>query len=323
MYNFFKRWSEINEDIKVNVRNFAYYNQLKQILIGNIKLVTDSDRLSFNMLNYAIDRVCIIDKNKNLYSGWIVDQPNNDGSWTGHEVQAHSYYNADTFSGVVGKDCEVLFFNPFHTSESLLYQLADQLNNIDIWEQYAIDNSKNNPFIVVDNEKDKLSIERALNESDKGKRHVMVGASLINKILRGSNKGMENPYLTLNYNDINAMTIVQYSCEYRDNLIKRFATLYGHANYTSSKHAQVNSDEISGNRSMSFLYIDAIMKELKEGIERINTLLGSNWTVEWCEVEQALIDDEMNDAIKDDVEIDNDGKGVDDETDVETDNNNS
>ena len=77
------------------------------------------------------------------------------------------------------------------------------------------------------------------------------------------------------------MDSVQYLSKLHDDILRRKATMYGHALNTTGKLAQQSKDEINDYDSISMIIPEDMLECRRNGVEMINKVFGCNITVDY------------------------------------------
>lgn len=280
MFNF-NFYTRLKEKYKNNLRQNEYINNgicdLASLFNANVDDVRFIDIIKMSVVSGG----AIISKNKSgkfeVWEGSSASRVRQNGDWdkvTGFAL------NGETFKGTNGIDCAVIHFNPFREMETPIFRFADLLTECDISIDANVMYSRYNPIMLCEDDTIKSSIEHALNNIKIGKPITILSKRLMKRFTGEKSDDVS----ILNITDVKNSDKIQYLSEYHDSLLRRLYTKYGCPLSSSTKHAQVNSDEISGAESVSKLYITQILEELKRGFENVNNTFGTNWTIEFSDI---------------------------------------
>lgn len=192
----------------------------------------------------------------------------------GTEGIVTSWNGSKQARGVIGKDIVRVFNNNTHTPDLYLSWFADMFSQVDLSIYYNVQYARYNPFILVEDNQTKNAIEKALDNMKSGKL-VTILMSKVNSIL--GNKGFE----VANISDVKNIDKVQYLSKLHDDLLRRFATMYGQAISSNGKMAQLNEKELEGYDTFSMIIPEDRLEMRKKAIEEINSIFGLSATVDF------------------------------------------
>lgn len=207
--------------------------------------------------------------------------------------------------GKIGDTWEVVWNNLTRTPELIVLQYADILSEIDVSERCNVRYARDMKIPKVGSERERQAVKDCINNIRNGNMDCVVSDNTmaVKQYIEGIK---EDPLLELT--DINDIDKLQYLNQYRDNIVKRFGQLYGFKSQVTSKLAQMSEDEVHSNDSLSLILSDEALQCRQEGLERVNSLFGTNITCEFNECWQDEVE-EMWANNSEDV-VDGDGDGV-------------
>lgn len=183
----------------------------------------------------------------------------------GTEGIVTSWNGTKQAQGVIGENIVRVFNNNTHTPDLYLSWFADMFSQVDLSIYYNVQYARYNPFILVEDNTTKNAIETAMDNMKNGKL-VTILMSKVNSLL--GNKGFE----VANVSDIKNIDKVQYLSKLHDDLLRRFATMYGQAISSNGKMAQLNEKELEGYDTFSMIIPEDRLEMRKKAIEEINKI---------------------------------------------------
>jgi hypothetical protein len=105
---------------------------------------------------------------------------------------------------------------------------------------------------------------------------------------------------------------LQYLAGYRDEIIKRFFQIYGQDTHANLKRAQQSVEEITGTSALCMIIPEQKLTQRKRFAEQMNSMFGTNVTVDYSKCWQDTIND-VTDDDKDGVDDTEAKEGDDDE----------
>lgn len=195
---------------------------------------------------------------------------------------------------VVNKDIVLWYNNPWGLPEFNIDQLSEFFTEIDTSLNCGIIFSRNNPFLEVENETEKMQYEKALKESESGKMGILI------------NKQKNNPYTKVkennivNVTDVNTSDKLQYLSHLYDDMFKRIGNMYGCCFNASSKQAQMTEKEVSGMESVSWLLPISMLRQAQEFCDRFRKVYGVDLIAHFGIVHELNYHKFMNECTKED-----------------------
>lgn len=180
--------------------------------------------------------------------------------------------------GKVGKDI-VVGWNDFTASPDWnLLQYASIFTEIDVSERLNVLFARLLRIPKVGDNKERKAVEDAIQDLLDGRPTAVTSPNVLSDYLEGKE---DNKFLDLA--DDTKIDKLQYLNQYRDNVLKRFFTLYGQGMQNTAKLAQQTTDELHGNDGVSMILPLQMLKKRKEWIEEVNAVFGTNITVDFSE----------------------------------------
>lgn len=181
--------------------------------------------------------------------------------------------------GKVGTDIVVGWNNLTATPDLNLLQYASIFTEIDVSERLNVLFARLLRIPKVKDNKERKAVEDAITDLLDGRVTAVTSPNVLGEILEGVQEN--NKFLDLA--DDTKIDKLQYLNQYRDNVLKRFYTLYGQGMQNTAKLAQQTTDELHGNDGVSMILPLAMLKKRKEWVEEINKVFGTNITVDFSE----------------------------------------
>ena len=213
--------------------------------------------------------------------------------------------------GKVGKDIVVGWNDATASPDWNLIQYASIFTEIDVSERLNVLFARLLRIPKVGDNKERKAIEDAILDLLEGRPTAVTSPNVLSNYIEGKE---DNKFLDLA--DDNKIDKLQYLNQYRDNVLKRFFTLYGQGMQNTAKLAQQTTDELHGNDGVSMILPLQMLKKRQEWVKEVNEVFGTDITVDFSEawkVSEAEMEaaDEAEEVNPDS----NDGSNDDDTTD--------
>lgn len=190
--------------------------------------------------------------------------------------------NGDGFTGVVGKDCTIIYNNPLKTPE--IDVLIDAVAMADCQQSAGINVkfARIAPVFKTKNGTQSAAIDSVLNTILDGNLKTIISKNeLIDEALDPvDNSGFE----TIDVTQPERIQYVQYLSRYQDDIMRRHFSRRGLSMRTPTKAAQQSDSEINGMDSVSWYYLLQKLDERKKGIENFNQVNDEHASVEFSEI---------------------------------------
>ena len=135
---------------------------------------------------------------------------------------------------------------------------------------------------VVNNEKEKQQVEEIFNAIEDGNLKAITSfKNDIDKLISQYTDSQENEIKTIKLTDVDKSNNIQYLTLLRNSLKEFFFTKYGHSIRNTAKVAQQTKDEVNDLSVTSLILPTNMLKNRKQGWERVNALFGTNYTCEF------------------------------------------
>lgn len=186
--------------------------------------------------------------------------------------------NGDTLTAVEGETGALMWNNSTRTPNYDVMDTSLIMTDIDTSINALVFNARAHKLPVAKNSKVKEVIDTALSNTINGGRSYTIvnDASFIDEV-----NGKDLAIQTLELTDPRLMDSVQYLSKLHDDILRRKATMYGHALNTTGKLAQQSKDEINDYDSISMIIPEDMLECRIKGVEKINEVFGCNITVDY------------------------------------------
>lgn len=183
-----------------------------------------------------------------------------------------------TLTGTVGIDCVLIWNNLTRTPNQDIIETCLTLTDIDTSINSLVLNARAHKLPIAKNTKMKEVIDTALsNIVNGGKSYTVVNDTpLVDEI-----NGKEPEIHTLELTNPDLIDTVQYLSKLHDDILRRTATMYGHALNTTGKMAQQSVEELNGYDSISMIIPEQMLECRREGIKEVNKVFDLNITVDY------------------------------------------
>lgn len=208
----------------------------------------------------------------------------------------------------VDDECVLLYNNSTKTYNDIIERYSHLLNEIDITIETVIKWCRLVPIPKVHSDADIAKYTTVMRNILRGDLVNVVSDS---SYLLSSDSPVKDDLLELT--DVNASEKLHFLSEFREEVIKRLAGLYGIPFNTTAKSAQALNAELHGMDVYSLFNIFDMYQARKESFERAEKFTNHKWNFDFSELMKHQINDIMNHT--------NDSKGVGDNESTEIENN--
>lgn len=189
------------------------------------------------------------------------------------------------FNKRVGIDCELIFNNSTRTPTIDVMTFSSLLTEIDVSLDKIIKMTRYIKVPVVNNEKEKTQIEEIFSAIERGDLKAVTSMKNdIEKLMTAYTDSSDNGIKTIELTDVEKSNNIQYLTLLRNSLKEFFYTKYGHSIRNTAKVAQQSKDEVNDLSVTSLILPFNMLKNRKQGWERVNTLFGTNYTCEFSDL---------------------------------------
>lgn len=189
--------------------------------------------------------------------------------------------NGDYMTGRIGDDCVVMYNNSARTPDIDLFIDTETLSSID---QSLLINTKLSrvaPIIAGDTSITQKAMEEMLKNIKDGQLYTVTSSGTFDGLSIA-----EDTLRTMEPTSPERAQYMQYLSEYWDDVQRRHFARRGLAAKTSTKHAQVNNDELHGLDCISWYYPVDMLQQRQKAIEEFNRITGNNVQVHFSEIWQ-------------------------------------
>lgn len=228
-----------------------------------------------NLNEYGV--ACVVKNKENLYVGCPALSAPLDQYGYGTTIWTTTG-NGDCLTAVEGNTGALIWNNSTRTPNYDILDTALIMTDIDTSINTLVFNARAHKLPVAKNSKVKEVIDTALSNTINGGRSYTIvnDSSFIDEV---NGKDLEIP--TLELTDPRLMDSVQYLSKLHDDILRRKATMYGHALNTTGKMAQQSKDEINDYDSISMIIPEDMLECRRKGVEMVNKVFGCNITVDY------------------------------------------
>ena len=189
------------------------------------------------------------------------------------------------FNKKVGINCELIFNNSTRTPTIDVMTFSSLLTEIDVSLDKIIKMTRYIKVPVVNNEKEKTQIEEIFSAIESGNLKVVTSMKNdIEKLMSAYTDSSDNDIKTIELTNVDKSNNIQYLTLLRNSLKEFFYTKYGHSIRNTAKVAQQSKDEVNDLSVTSLILPFNMLKNRKQGWERVNALFGTNYTCEFSDL---------------------------------------
>ena len=189
------------------------------------------------------------------------------------------------FNKKVGINCELIFNNSTRTPTIDVMTFSSLLTEIDVSLDKIIKMTRYIKVPVVNNEKEKTQIEEIFSAIESGNLKVVTSMKNdIEKLMSAYTDSSDNNIKTIELTNVDKSNNIQYLTLLRNSLKEFFYTKYGHSIRNTAKVAQQSKDEVNDLSVTSLILPFNMLKNRKQGWERVNALFGTNYTCEFSDL---------------------------------------
>ena len=188
------------------------------------------------------------------------------------------------FNKKIGIDCELIFNNSTRTPTIDIMTFSSLLTEIDVSLDKIIKMTRYIKVPIVNNEKEKTQIEEIFKAIEDGNLKAVTSMKNdIEKLMTAYTDTNDN-IKTIELTDVDKSNNIQYLTLLRNSLKEFFYTKYGHSIRNTAKVAQQSKDEVNDLSITSLILPFNMLKNRKQGWERVNALFGTNYTCEFSDL---------------------------------------
>ena len=205
----------------------------------------------------------------------------------GSKAQFYTRFGRVGSEVTIGKDCVIGYNNTVRTPELFISNYAELFNEIDISIKSNIITSRCASVPMAKDDKTKVALDNILTEIKEGNPKPIASTNLLEELVDGENA---DPVKMLHLTQPEQIERVQYLSKLYDDLQRRFWNTYGHSMNSTGKMAQVSEMELEGYETYSMITPFSMLESRQELIELCNTVLGTDFEVEFSDAWQHLTD---------------------------------
>lgn len=202
---------------------------------------------------------------------------------------------------IIGDNAVIGYNNTIRTPLMMIEWYAEEFAKINTAISANVKHSMVSSVPVARNEKIKKALDDLITDIQLGNIKTIAGENILQELQDGTTKTLDILHLT----QPEQIERVQYLSKLYDDLLRRFWTRYGHSMNSTGKMAQVNEMELEGYETYSEIIPDDMLEARKSFVEECNTILGTDWTVEYSEPWKHVEEQEVTEDSEDN---NNDGK---------------
>lgn len=216
--------------------------------------------------------------------------------------------NGESIRGEIGKDVAIIYNNSNHTPQADLFFDTQLFTEIDKSTNSNVLFARIAPIFAAADDKTKEQIKAVLENVIAGNLETVVSENLLDMF--GLQAGTESVKILDVFQHPERVQYVQYLSQLYDVIMRRHFSRRGLSIKTPTKAAQQSTDEIHGMDSVTWFYPINKLNERKKGVEMVNTVFGTNITVDFSDIwKQEYAAYELR-LLQDDVQAENDVKGA-------------
>ena len=183
--------------------------------------------------------------------------------------------------------------NKLRLPELDLIHIAEILTEVDTSEICNVIFSRFLRIPYAENDTQKQSIQECIDKIIKGDVKAVATRNAITDYLTSGGSTFKNDKF-LDLVDPDMIHNLQYLCQYRDNIMKRYFMRRGYMFNVTTKMAQQTNDELHGSDDLAMLYPLQQLECRQKFIEECNAMFGWNATVEFNPILKNVYDRVMN-----------------------------
>lgn len=202
-------------------------------------------------------------------------------------------------------DCVVWENNTLCRGENSLEWYANILAELDKSMEVLVRFSRAQPIPLAKDNTQLESIRTVQKANEEGRLDAVLDSGTFDELIEGTSVKQDR---VINFTDPSLTEKFQALSRFHDDLIRRWASMYGHDLNGSPKSAQQSVEEIQGGESLSLTMCLDNYKKRKEAVDAIVEMYGDKYDLEGASVEfsETWIKQIANFMIADDVAIDQD-----------------
>lgn len=180
--------------------------------------------------------------------------------------------------GIRNKDVVYGINNSLQMPTFEIVKNADVMTELDISILNNIVNSRMHPIPIAKDNKTKIAIDKAIEDSHTGKPVTILSENLLSELDEHA-KSID----VINLTDVDKVDRLQYLFHSKDDVVRQFYTRFGQATQGTGKMAQQTEREIDGSTSQSFIEPLDMLKNRKEMVDNLNRIFNLDVSVDFSE----------------------------------------
>lgn len=278
------RYSRFCERVKSLTQEKMYFDMLSNFRTnmfdyGDFEKIFEKEHFEFWLLSAG--KICFFEKDGKQI---LTPEMNRTGSFDiygkAKNISAHSLDTITEINNLeIGENVFIINNNHSHSPDYMVYDTARILAEIDKSREFNVKWSMLAPILKCTDSKTGTAIEHIIKDIFEGKLTNIVSENVVEQFMNGQIKDLTPVFLT----QPEQIKNVQYLSELHDFELRKFYSTYGMNVQTTSKHAQVNQDEIHGFDSVSWVLPIEMLNEREKFINWYNEKYNTDYTVQFSE----------------------------------------
>lgn len=259
-------------------RRFNYTRIIANMLTGMFEFLPELPFSKSELLNIIMfNGICGIQKTENgfvLTAGNYVGVPEPNEQFPPRYIGVRPNYSIET--NVNADDFVIAYMYPDRLPDTNIYWFAEQFSETDKSLYNNLIFSRIAPIAVVGRENERQAYINCVN--------TMLDGDLVNCITSPINPIDGTPddiIKTIDITDGKYSEKIQYLSRYHEDLTRRLAMLYGHSMATTSKHANLLTDEVHSTETFSKIYPEIMLNCIRQWLDEFNRKFNTNITVDF------------------------------------------
>ena len=196
--------------------------------------------------------------------------------------------------GIRNKDVVFGVNNSLQMPTFEIIKNAELMTELDTSILNNVVNSRMHPIPIAKDNKTKIAIDKAIEDSHTGKPVTILSENLLSELDEHA-KSID----VINLTDVDKVDRLQYLFHSKDDVVRQFYTRFGQATQGTGKMAQQTEKEIDGTTSTSFIEPMNMLEERKIMCDSINRIFGTDITVEFSKAWKNEFDKYMESEVED------------------------
>lgn len=215
--------------------------------------------------------------------------------------------NGISLSGVIGRDCVIMYNNTARFAQTDLIFDAMQLTELDKSSTSNVIFARIAPLFSCSDDRSKDAVKEIIQNVIDGNIEAVVSENLADMLGFGSSDGIKTIDL---FDHPERVQYLQYLSQYYDVIMRRHFSRRGLTIKTPTKAAQQSTDEIHGMDSVSWYYPISKLRARQDAIGEINRIFGTEISVQFSDIWQQEYDAYLLRILQQDVQSEHDTEEV-------------